>query len=54
MAMRTIKHVCGRYWEIDWQKGLTEYEEDQIDEQPFEVRKNEYEKVITVTEWLKM
>lgn len=54
MSMRTIKRVCGRYWEIDWQKGLTEYQENEIDEQPFEVKKHEYEKKIVVTEWLKI
>lgn len=53
MSMRTIKKVCKRYWEINWQKGLTEYQEDVIDEQPFEVKKHEYEKKIIVTEWLK-
>lgn len=50
----TIVELCGRNFEIDWYKGLTEMQEDEFYDQPFEVEKIEYEKTITVTEWVKI
>lgn len=52
--MSTIVELCGRYFEIDWYKGLTEMQENEFYDQPFEVEKREYEKTITVTEWVKV
>lgn len=47
------RHFC-----IEWEQGLTEMQPDECYEQPYEVIKNTYEKVIpehkeTVTEWIK-
>lgn len=39
-----------KYYRIDWQEGLTEYQEDYYGEQPYEVKK--IEKQITVTDWV--
>lgn len=52
--MSTVVELCGRTFEIDWYKGLTEMQEDEFYDQPFEVEKREYEKTITVTEWVKV
>lgn len=49
----TVIELCGRYFGIAWEEGLTECQEDEFYEQPYEVEKKTYEKTITVTEWLK-
>jgi hypothetical protein len=49
----TIVKLCGRYFAINWEEGLTEYQENAFYEQPYEVEKRTYEKTITVTEWIK-
>lgn len=46
----TIFTVQERYFAIDWQKGLTECQENFYYDQPYEVRP--HEKVIVTTEWL--
>lgn len=48
--MYTIVELDGRYFGINWLKGLTEMQEDEFYWQPEEVEKRE--KVVTVTEWL--
>lgn len=53
---REVRSICqlgGRTFAVDWQEGLTECQENEFREQPFEVVKNEYEKTIKVTEWVK-
>lgn len=50
-AVTTIVELCGRFFSIDWEEGLTEYQENEFYNQPVEVIKNTYEKTITVTEW---
>ena len=53
---RTVhSYICinNRYFEIIWEQGLTEEQEDSFDTQPFEVHMCEYEKVTTVREWRK-
>lgn len=42
--VRTIKKYNNRYFEIDWFKGNTEYQEDTISDRPFEVEP--YEKTV--------
>lgn len=51
--MFTVCQVNDRFFGISWRQGLTEYQENSFSEQPYEVYKHEYEKTITITEWLK-
>lgn len=50
VPVSTIVKAGNRFFSIDWQRGLTECQDNWFDEQPYEVVKKE--KVITVTEWL--
>ena len=50
--MTSIVEMCGRFFELNWSRGLTEYQENEFYDQPFEVVKSTYEKTITVTEWV--
>ena len=50
-SIRSIIEICGRYFALDWEAGLTEYQENEFYNQPVEVEKKEYTKTITVTEW---
>lgn len=52
--MNTIVLIGGRYFSIKWNRGLTEYQDNEFWSQPVEVFKKEYEKTITVTEWIKL
>lgn len=51
-TVTSIVKLCGKYFSIDWEEGLTEYQENQYYNQPYEVVKHTYEKTITVTEWV--
>ena len=53
-SVRSIIEICGRYFALDWEEGLTEYQDNEFYNQPFEVEKKEYQKTITVTEWSKI
>jgi hypothetical protein len=37
---------------VEWEEGLTENQENEFYNQPYEVEKKTYEKTITVTEWV--
>lgn len=50
-SVESIVEMHGRYFCIDWEEGLTEYQENEFFNQPYEVERNTYEKTITVTEW---
>lgn len=50
-AIKSIIQLQDRYFCIEWQQGLTEYQDDSFNNQPYEVKKVEYEKVIKVCEW---
>ena len=55
--MTSITEVKGRYFKICWEEGLTEYQEDSCYEQPIEVEKVEYDKIIPehtahIVEWV--
>lgn len=52
MSVKSIIKLCDRYFAIDWERGLTEMQENEFFEQPYEVKKVEYEKLIKVTEWV--
>lgn len=47
----SIIELKDKFFQLSWQCGLTEYQEDIFDSQPFEVKRHEYEKVITVVSW---
>lgn len=44
--------VGDRYFSLDWEEGLTEYQPDEFFEQPVEVEKYEHEETIIVTNWI--
>lgn len=50
--MNTVVQVPdGRFFMIEWQEGLTEYQDNVFDNQPYEVELHEFEKTIVVKEW---
>lgn len=52
--MTTIVQVADRYFKINWERGLTEYQENCYYNQPVEVVPHEYEKTITVRDWIEV
>lgn len=52
-SVESIIELCGRYFAVIWEEGLTEYQDNEFYYQPYEVEKKTYEKTITVTEWVK-
>lgn len=52
MSTYTVCKLSDRYFGIDWQRGLTEYQDDSFPYPPEEVKKHTYEKTVTVTEWI--
>lgn len=50
--VKTIIDIDGELWAIDWQRGLTEYQENSFYYQPYRVVANE--KHIVVTEYVKV
>lgn len=52
-TVRSIIELCGRYFEVDWEQGLTENQDNQFFDQPFEVELDTYEKVVSVQNWIK-
>lgn len=48
----SIIEICGRFFSINWQEGLTENQMNSYYYQPVEVEKHEYEKTIKVVEWI--
>ena len=51
--VESIIELCGRYFAVVWDEGLTEYQDNEFYDQPYEVEEKTYEKTITVTEWVK-
>ena len=51
-SVESIVCLCGRYFSIYWEEGLTEYQENEFYDQPKEVEKHEYDKTIHVVEWV--
>lgn len=45
--MSTIFEICGQLYRINWEKGLTECQDNEYWEQPYKVRREE--KVVTLT-----
>ncbi len=52
-TVSSICELCGRFFNLIWEEGLTEYQENEFYDQPFEVEKRTYEKKITVAEWVR-
>lgn len=53
-TVTSIIELCGRFFSVDWEEGLTESQENSYSNQPYEVEKCTYEKTIKVTEWEKL
>lgn len=51
-SVTSIVNLCGRYFAIPWEEGLTECQENEYYYQPYEVEKKTSTKTITVTEWV--
>lgn len=52
--MTTIVQVADRFFKINWERGLTECQDDEYWDQPVEVTPHEYEKTITVRDWIEV
>lgn len=52
-TVSSVIELCGRYFEIDWEQGLTESQENEFLEQPYEVELRTSEKIMEVYEWVK-
>ncbi|MDD3222319.1 MAG: hypothetical protein PHG07_08020 [Lachnospiraceae bacterium] len=52
-TVSSICKLCDRFFKLVWEEGLTECQENEFYDQPYEVEKRTYEKKITVTEWVK-
>ena len=50
-SVRTVVNLCGRFFAIEWERGLTECQDNEFPNQPFEVERHEYQKTITVVKW---
>lgn len=53
IAVASIIKLEDRYFQLNWDRGKTENQEDGFYYQPFEVEKLEFEKTITITEWIR-
>lgn len=47
----TISEVQGRFFITSWSQGLTENQDNEYYDQPTEVQKVTFEKMVEVTEW---
>ena len=52
--MFTVVEIENRYFGINWNRGLTEQQEDSFLDQPYEVAKKTITKTITVDEFYKI
>lgn len=50
----TIFKIDDRYFQLDWEEGLTEYQPNHFPSQPFEVQREEHEEVVTIVSWKKV
>ena len=50
--VRTIAKVHDRFFALEWERGLTECQENEFWNQPCEVKPHKYEKMVTITEWI--
>ena len=52
-TVKTLVNLKGRYFVVEWEEALTESQENEFWEQPYEVEKKICEKTIVVEEWIK-
>lgn len=52
-SVSTVVKLCNRFFMIEWEEGLTEYQPNEYFEQPYEVERKEYKKLIKVVQWVK-
>lgn len=52
-TVSSVIELCGRYFEIDCEQGLTESQENEFLEQPYEVELHTSEKIMEVHEWVR-
>lgn len=52
-SVTSIIVLNDRYFAVDWEQGLTELQENEFWNQPYEVEKKTFQKTIIVTEWIK-
>lgn len=52
-TVESVIELCGRFFKITWEQGLTESQENDFHEQPYEVELDAYKKVIEVHNWIK-
>lgn len=52
-TVSSIIELCGRFFKVIWEQGLTENQDDIFYEQPYEVELDSYKKVIEVHNWIK-
>lgn len=53
MPISSVCKLLDRYFMVEWQEGLTEYQEDEFLDQPYEVELQQYQKVTNVRRWVK-
>lgn len=52
-TIESIIELCGRFFKVTWEDGLTECQENGFYDQPYEVELDSYKKVIEVHNWIK-
>lgn len=52
-TVSSIIELCGRFFKVIWEQGLTENQDDQFLEQPYEVEHDTYKKVVEVHNWFR-
>lgn len=50
--IQTVFSVGDRFFALDWSQGLTERQENEYWNQPYEVRMEQHEETIVVTNWV--
>jgi len=53
-SITTIVDLLNRNFSINWERGLTECQDNEFYEQPYEVKLKVYQKTITVKEWVSL
>lgn len=52
-TVNSIVELCGRFFKVIWEQGLTENQDDNFYDQPYEVELDSYKKVIEARNWIK-
>lgn len=52
-TVNSIVELCGRFFKVIWEQGLTESQDNNFYEQPYEVELDSYKKVVEVHNWIK-